>query len=148
MSMMKGQEGIELAFDDWLRGVPGKKRVLKDLYGSVVKDIENIKQPAPGQSLTLALDQRLQYLAYRELQSAVTNHKAKGGMLLLLGIRTGEVLALAVQPPFNPNNRADLKGNLYRNRVVTDVFEPGSTIKTLHHRCGADLWNVPAGNHD
>ena len=125
----EGQEGIELAFDDWLRGAPGKKRVLKDLYGSVVKDIENIKQPAPGQSLTLALDQRLQYLAYRELQSAVTNHKAKGGMLLLLGIRTGEVLALAVQPPFNPNNRADLKGNLYRNRVVTDVFEPGSTIK-------------------
>ena len=125
----EGQEGIELAFDDWLRGAPGKKRVLKDLYGSVVKDIENIKQPAPGQSLTLALDQRLQYLAYRDLQSAVTNHKAKGGMLLLLGIRTGEVLALAVQPPFNPNNRADLKGNLYRNRVVTDVFEPGSTIK-------------------
>ena len=124
-----GQEGIELAFDDWLRGAPGKKRVLKDLYGSVVKDIENIKQPVPGQSLALALDQRLQYLAYRELQSAVINHKARGGMLLLLGVRTGEVLALAVQPPFNPNNRADLKDNLYRNRVVTDVFEPGSTIK-------------------
>ena len=125
----EGQEGIELAFDDWLRGAPGKKRVLKDLYGSVVKDIENIKQPIPGQSLALALDQRLQYLAYRELQSAVINHKARGGMLLLLGVRTGEVLALAVQPPFNPNNRADLKDNLYRNRVVTDVFEPGSTIK-------------------
>ena len=125
----EGQEGIELAFDDWLRGAPGKKRVLKDLYGSVVKDIENIKQPVPGQSLALALDQRLQYLAYRELQSAVINHKAKGGMLLLLGVRTGEVLALAVQPPFNPNNRTDFKGNLYRNRVVTDVFEPGSTIK-------------------
>ena len=125
----EGQEGIELAFDDWLRGVPGKKRVLKDLYGSVVKDIENIKQPVPGESLTLALDQRLQYLAYRELNSAVINHKARGGMLLLLGVRTGEVLALAVQPPFNPNNRAHLKGNLYRNRVVTDVFEPGSTVK-------------------
>ena len=125
----EGQEGIELAFDDWLRGAPGKKRVLKDLYGAIVKDIENIKQPVHGQSLTLALDQRLQYLAYRELQTAVINHKAKGGMLLLLGARTGEVLSLAVQPPFNPNNRADLKDSLYRNRVLTDVFEPGSTIK-------------------
>ena len=124
-----GQEGIELAFDDWLRGAPGKKRVLKDLYGSIVKDIENIKQPVPGESLTLALDQRLQYLAYRELNSAVLQHKARGGMLLLLGVRTGEVLALAVQPPFNPNNRADIKGNRYRNRVVTDVYEPGSTMK-------------------
>ena len=124
-----GQEGIELAFDDWLRGEPGKKRVLKDLYGSIVKDIENIRQPVPGRSLALALDQRLQYLAYRELKTAVLNNKARGGMLLLLGVRTGEVLALAVQPPFNPNNRADFKGNQYRNRVVTDVFEPGSTIK-------------------
>ena len=124
-----GQEGIELAFDDWLRGDPGKKRVLKDLYGSIVKDIENIKQPVPGSSLTLALDQRLQYLAYRELKTAVLRNKARGGMLLLLGVRTGEVLALAVQPPFNPNNRADFKGIQYRNRVVTDVFEPGSTIK-------------------
>ncbi len=124
-----GQEGIELAFDDWLRGDPGKKRVLKDLYGSIVKDIENIRQPAPGRSLALALDQRLQYLAYRELKAAVLRNKARGGMLLLLGVRTGEVLALAVQPPFNPNNRADFKGNHYRNRVVTDVFEPGSTIK-------------------
>ena len=125
----EGQEGIELAYDDWLRGAPGKKRVLKDLYGSVVKDIENIRQPIPGKSISLSIDQRIQFLAYRELKSAVVNHKASGGMLLLLGVRSGEVLALAVQPPFNPNNRADLKGNQYRNRVVTDVFEPGSTIK-------------------
>ena len=125
----KGQEGIELAFDDWLRGDPGRKRVLKDLYGSIVKDIENIKQSVAGETLTLALDQRLQYLAYRELKTAVLDHKARGGMLLLLGIRTGEVLALAVQPPFNPNNRAGISGSHYRNRVVTDVFEPGSTMK-------------------
>ena len=124
-----GQEGIELAFDDWLRGAPGKKMVLKDLYGSIVKDIENIEQSMPGESLTLALDQRLQYLGYRELQSAVLKHKARGGMLLLLDVRTGEVLALAVQPSFNPNNRIGISGNQYRNRVVTDVFEPGSTIK-------------------
>ena len=125
----EGQEGIELAFDDWLRGDPGKKRVLKDLYGSIVKDIENISQSVPGETLTLALDQRLQYLAYRELKTAVLDHKARGGMLLLLGIRTGEVVALAVQPPFNPNNRAGISGSHYRNRVVTDVFEPGSTMK-------------------
>ena len=125
----EGQEGIELAFDDWLRGEPGRKRVLKDLYGSIVKDIENIRQSVPGETLTLALDQRLQYLAYRELKRAALDHKARGGMLLLLGIRTGEVLALAVQPPFNPNNRADISGGHYRNRVVTDVFEPGSTMK-------------------
>ena len=125
----EGQEGIELAFDDWLRGDPGRKRVLKDLYGSIVKDIENIRQSVPGEKLTLALDQRLQYLAYRELKTAVLDHKARGGMLLLLGIRTGEVLALAVQPPFNPNNRAGISGSHYRNRVVTDVFEPGSTMK-------------------
>ena len=125
----EGQEGIELAFDDWLRGDPGRKRVLKDLYGSIVKDIENIKQSVSGQALALALDQRLQYLAYRELKTAVLNHKARGGMLLLLGVSTGEVLALAVQPPFNPNNRADINNSHYRNRVVTDVFEPGSTMK-------------------
>jgi len=124
-----GQEGIELAFDDWLRGAPGKKMVLKDLYGSVVKDIENIEQSIPGEALTLALDQRLQYLSYRELKSAVLNHKASGGMVLLLDVHTGEVLALAVQPSFNPNNRIGISGNQYRNRVVTDVFEPGSTIK-------------------
>ena len=125
----EGQEGIELAFNDWLRGDPGKKRVLKDLHGSIVKDIENIRQSVPGQALTLALDQRLQYLAYRELKTAVLDHKARGGMLLLLGVRTGEALALAVQPPFNPNNRADIGGGHYRNRVMTDVFEPGSTLK-------------------
>ena len=125
----EGQEGIELAFDDWLRGDPGRKRVLKDLYGSIVKDIENIKQSVPGQTLALALDQRLQYLAYRELKTAVLNNRARGGMLLLLSVRTGEVLALAVQPPFNPNNRADINNSHYRNRVVTDVFEPGSTMK-------------------
>ena len=124
-----GQEGLELVFDDWLRGKPGRKRVLKDLYGSIVKDIENIKQSVPGESLTLALDQRLQYLGYRELRAATLRHKARGAMLLLLDVGTGEVLALAVQPSFNPNNRIGISGNQYRNRVVTDVFEPGSTIK-------------------
>ena len=141
-----GQEGIELAFDDWLRGDPGKKRVLKDLYGSIVKDIENIKQPVPGSSLTLALDQRLQYLAYRELKAAVLHNKARGGMLLLLGVRTGEVLALAVQPPFNPNNRADFKGNQYRNRGGDGCIRTRFHHKTVHHRGGADVGTVPAGN--
>ncbi len=125
----QGQEGIELAYDDWLRGAPGEKRVLRDVYGAVVQDIENIKQPRPGKPITLAMDQRLQYLGYRELKAAVVKHGAAGGMLLLLDARTAEVLALAVQPSFNPNNRTRLKSHQYRNRVVTDVFEPGSTIK-------------------
>ena len=125
----KGQEGVELAYDEWLQGVPGAKRVLKDRLGHVVKDIESITPADPGKPLSLSIDQRLQYLAYRELKSAVIHHKAKSGVVLLLDANTAEVLALAVQPSFNPNNRADLKSDHYRNRALTDVFEPGSTIK-------------------
>ena len=125
----RGQEGLELAYDSRLRGNPGKKRVLKDQHGHVVQDIENIKQPVPGQSLALSIDNRLQFMAYKELKSAVAAHEARGGTLVMLDVRTGEALALAAQPAFNPNNRADLQSDRYRNRAVTDVFEPGSTIK-------------------
>ena len=125
----QGQEGLELAYDRWLGGKNGSQRVLKDRLGRVVENIESIEQPKPGRPLTLSIDQRIQYLAYRELKAAVTRHGARAGMLLLLNAPSGEVLALAVQPSFNPNNRGDLRGERYRNRVVTDVFEPGSTIK-------------------
>lgn len=125
----EGQEGLELAFDHWLKGENGSKRVLKDRLGHIIKNIESIEQAEPGKTLTLSIDQRLQYLAYRELKAAVTKHKAKAGMLLMLDSKTGEVLALAGQPSFNPNNRSNLRSDHYRNRVVTDVFEPGSTIK-------------------
>ena len=124
-----GQEGIELAYDNWLRGVPGEKRVLKDRLGRVVQDIESIQPASPGNTLNLSIDLRVQYLAYRELKSAVLFHRARGGSLVILDAKTGEVIALAVQPSYNPNNRSGLKSDNYRNRVVTDVFEPGSTIK-------------------
>ena len=124
-----GQEGLELAYDDWLSGKAGAKRVIKDRLGRVVEDVEQIKAPKPGRDLTISIDRRLQYLAYRELKAAVIQHHARSGSLVLLNPRTGEVLAMVNQPAFNPNRRDDLKGTDYRNRAVTDVFEPGSTIK-------------------
>ncbi|MFV2061375.1 MAG: peptidoglycan D,D-transpeptidase FtsI family protein [Gammaproteobacteria bacterium] len=125
----QGQEGIELAYDDYLKGTPGKKRVMKDRLGHVIKDIEQIKAPAPGKDLNLSIDGRLQYLAYRELKRAVFKHKAKSGSAVILDINTGEVLAMVNQPSFNPNKNYKTKSGRYRNRSVTDVFEPGSTVK-------------------
>jgi len=124
-----GQEGIELAYDDWLKGTPGKKRVIKDRMGNIVEDVESIKAPSPGHDLVLSIDRRIQYLAYRELKAAVKKHKARSGSVVILNVQTGEVLAMVNQPSFNPNNRRNLKGGRYRNRAVTDVFEPGSAIK-------------------
>ena len=124
-----GQEGVELEYQDWLQGKNGSKRVLKDLYGQTIEDIESIKVAEPGKDLYLSIDRRLQYLAYRELKAAVQKHNARSGSAVLLDVNTGEVLAIVNQPSFNPNNRRGLTGNRYRNRAVTDVFEPGSTIK-------------------
>ena len=124
-----GQEGLELAYDNYLKGKYGSKRVLKDRLGRTIENVESIEIPQPGKDLTISIDRRLQYLAYRELKAAVNAHHAHGGTLVMLDAKTGEVLAMVGQPSFNPNNRSDLKSNLYRNRAVTDVFEPGSTIK-------------------
>ena len=124
-----GQEGMELAFDDWLRGEPGAKRVLKDRIGRPVQDIESIRPPAPGRQIELSIDRRLQYLAYRELKLAVAANGARSGSLVMLDPATGEVLAIAAQPSFNPNNRSGFRSEFYRNRPVTDLFEPGSTLK-------------------
>ena len=125
----KGQEGLELAFDDWLQGSLGSKRVLKDLLGRVVADVESIQQVSPGKSLSLSIDRRIQYLAYRELKAAVTLHSARAGMLVMLDVNTGEVMAMVNQPSYNPNNRSGLTSDRFRNRTITDVFEPGSTLK-------------------
>jgi len=125
----QGQEGVELAYDKWLRAVPGRKRVLKDRFGNIVESVESIRLPEPGKDLTLSIDRRLQYLVYRELKQAVAQHRARGGSAVLLDAHTGEVLAMVNEPGFNPNNRANLSSNLFRNRAVTDVLEPGSTIK-------------------
>lgn len=124
-----GQEGVELAFDAWLRGVPGSKRVLRDSLGRIVQDIESITPASPGRQLALSIDRRIQYLAHRELQRAVIEHGARGGAVVMLDILTGEIMAMVSQPAFNPNNRGDLRSDRYRNRAVTDVFEPGSTLK-------------------
>ena len=125
----RGQEGIELAYDQWLAGHEGAKRVVKDLRGNIIRDIEQVKPAQMGKPLALSIDLRLQHLAYRELKSAVADSRAKSGTIVMLDIRTGEVLAMANQPSYNPNNRGDLQASAIRNRAVTDVFEPGSTVK-------------------
>jgi cell division protein FtsI (penicillin-binding protein 3) len=124
-----GQEGLELAFQEELAGKPGSRRVIKDRLGRAVEDVESIRAPRPGRDLVLSIDLKLQYLAYRELKRAVEAHRAKAGGIVVLDAVTGEVLALANVPAFNPNNRGTLGGPRARNRAVTDVFEPGSTLK-------------------
>ena len=125
----KGQEGLELSYDHWLAGSPGKKKVLKNLHGEIVRDIAPIAEARSGRDLTLGVDLRLQYLAYRELKSAVIHYEAESGSAVILDVETGRVLAMVNQPSFNPNNRKRLDMNAVRNRAVTDVFEPGSTVK-------------------
>ncbi|MDZ7853378.1 MAG: penicillin-binding transpeptidase domain-containing protein [Halomonas sp.] len=126
-----GQEGLELAYQSHLAGVPGKRRVLKDRRGRLVRDLALLKKAQPGGDLTLALDQRLQYMAYRELKTAVAEHDADGGIVVMLDAHSGEVLAMANQPSYNPNNRAGLDPQGLRNRAIVDVFEPGSVVKPL-----------------
>ncbi len=125
----KGQEGIELAYDDWLDGTQGRKRVLQDRRGHIIADVKYIEDAKQGKDLTLSLDRRIQYLAYRSLKAAVRRHGAKGGVIVILDVNTGEVLAMVNQPAFNPNARGHNKTASQRNRAVTDVFEPGSTLK-------------------
>ena len=125
----QGQEGLERSFDGWLKGRPGKKRVLVDLQRRTVKDIASVATPVPGQDLYLSIDRRLQYLAYRELLAAQHRNKAMGGALVMLDPDSGEVLAMVSLPSYNPNDRRSRAGRYSRNAAATDVFEPGSTIK-------------------
>jgi cell division protein FtsI (penicillin-binding protein 3) len=124
-----GQEGIELARQDELAGKPGSRRVIRDRKGHVVEDVENIRAPRPGQNISLAIDSKIQYLAYRELKQAVEANKAKAGGIVVLDAQTGEILGLVNLPAYNPNNRAGRGDKQFRNRALTDVFEPGSTLK-------------------
>jgi cell division protein FtsI (penicillin-binding protein 3) len=124
-----GQEGIEHGYEHILRGQPGKKRVIKDGKGQIIKDVENIEEAIPGRDLVLTIDERLQYLAYRELQNAMIQNKAHSASLVVLDAKNGDVLATVSQPAFNPNNRRELSSNRYRNRAMVDSFEPGSTVK-------------------
>ena len=125
----KGQEGLELGFDQLLNGEDGAKRVIQDSYGHYVENIESIRAPRPGRDLVTSIDLRIQYLAYRELKSAMQEYRAHAGSVIVVDVDTGEVLALVNQPAYNPNDREQLKAGLYRNRAATDIFEPGSSIK-------------------
>jgi cell division protein FtsI (penicillin-binding protein 3) len=124
-----GQEGVELAMNDVLAGKPGSRRVIKDRRGQIVEDVESIRKPRDGKDVTLALDDKIQYLAYSQLQQAMTAHHAKAGGIVVLDTRTGEILALVNAPTYNPNDRSELTGPKLRNRAFTDTFEPGSTMK-------------------
>ncbi len=124
-----GQEGIELEFNNKLKGIQGSKQVLKDRLGYIVSEIKELAEPKSGDNVTLSIDNRIQYLAYRTLKDAVEKNNAAGGAAIVLDIKTGEVLAMVNQPSYNPNNRTGTPIANFRNRAVTDTFEPGSTIK-------------------
>ncbi|WP_177336934.1 peptidoglycan D,D-transpeptidase FtsI family protein [Pseudomonas sp. Leaf48] len=126
-----GREGIELAYDEWLAGVPGKRQVIKDRRGRLIKDVQVTKNAKAGKPLALSIDLRLQYLANRELRNAIIENGAKAGSLVIMDVKTGEILAMVNQPTFNPNNRRNLQPAMMRNRAMIDVFEPGSTMKAI-----------------
>jgi cell division protein FtsI (penicillin-binding protein 3) len=127
----RGQEGLELAFDEWLTGKPGAKRVIRDRRGRIVENVDLVRAAEPGRDLALSLDRRIQYLAYRELKAALAENQAGSGSVVVLDVATGEILAMVNQPSYNPNAREAAEPGTHRNRAVTDVFEPGSVMKTL-----------------
>lgn len=126
-----GQEGLELAFDDWLAGKPGAKRVIRDAKGHIVEDVEQVRAPQPGKNITLSIDRRIQFLAYSVLKDAVEKSQADSGSMVVMDVQTGEVLAMVNLPTYNPNAVSGTNPAWRRNRSMTDVFEPGSTIKPI-----------------
>jgi cell division protein FtsI (penicillin-binding protein 3) len=127
----EGQEGLELAFNHWLAGESGAKRVLKDRLGRSIENVESIRPARHGKDLKTSIDLRLQYLAYRSLKAAIKSYEARSGSIVVLDVKTGEVLAMVNQPTYNPNDRSQFAAARYRNRAITDIFEPGSSIKPL-----------------
>lgn len=125
----QGQEGLELGYDQLLNGEDGAKRVIQDMYGHYVENVESIRAARPGRDLVSSIDLRIQYLAYRELKAAMQEYRAHSGSVIVIDVQTGEVLAMVDQPSYNPNDREQLKPALYRNRAATDIFEPGSSVK-------------------
>ncbi|MBS0194249.1 MAG: penicillin-binding protein 2 [Proteobacteria bacterium] len=126
-----GQEGVELAFDDWLSGTPGSKKVIRDLKGHFVENVDLVKPAVPGRDLALSIDRRLQYLSYKELAEAIRKNNADAGDAVIMDVRTGEILAMVNLPSYNPNARTDNRPSAHRNRSVTDVTEPGSVMKAF-----------------
>ena len=137
-----GQEGIELALQGQLGGKAGSQRVIKDRRGHIVEDVASVRAPKEGSDIALSLDNKLQFLAFREIKQAVEQHNAKAGSIVVLDAKTGEVLALANWPSYNPNNREKPSSNLLRNLVVTDLFEPGSTMKPFTVAAALELGKV------
>ena len=127
----RGQEGLELAYNDWLSGVSGKERVIKDRRGRVIDNVQLLREQKPGNDLVLSLNRRIQYLAYRELLDGVKKNLAASGSVVVLDVKTGEILAMVNQPSYNPNNMTGQKKDYFRNRAVTDIFEPGSLMKSF-----------------
>ncbi|PZO08849.1 MAG: cell division protein [Lysobacteraceae bacterium] len=127
----RGQEGLELAFDEWLTGKPGAQQIIRDRRGRTVENVDLIRAAEPGHDLTLSIDRRIQYLAYRELKTALVERGASSGSIVVLDVPTGEILAMVNQPSYNPNSRDGSGPETQRNRAVTDVVEPGSVMKTL-----------------
>ena len=125
----EGQEGLELGYESVLKGQAGRTRVLQDKNGQVVEYVEQLSRVQHGEEVKLSLDARIQYLAYRHLQSALSQHRASSASLVALDAKTGEILAMVSAPDFNPNDRSELKSSLFRNRSIADSFEPGSTVK-------------------
>jgi cell division protein FtsI (penicillin-binding protein 3) len=125
----RGQEGLELSYNEWLAGLPGKKKVLINLHEEIVRDLMPVEDATPGRNLDLSIDLRLQFLAYRELKSAISHYKATSGSIVILDVSTGQVVSMVNQPSYNPNNRVNLDLSAVRNRAATDEFEPGSTVK-------------------
>ncbi len=124
-----GLEGIELAYNETLRGRPGKDQVIRDASGHIIEHVSNIKRAADGEDLVLSIDSRIQYLAYRALKKAVVEHRASSASAVVVDIKSGEILAMVNEPSYNPNDRRQLRSSRFRNRAVTDNFEPGSTVK-------------------
>jgi cell division protein FtsI (penicillin-binding protein 3) len=148
----RGREGVELAFNEWLTGVPGKRQVIKDRRGDLIRDVQVKENAKPGKQLALSIDLRLQYLAHRELRKALLEFEAKAGSLVMIDVRTGEILAMVNHPTYNPNNRRELNPQAMRNRAMIDVFEPGSTVKpfSIAAALGTGRWTpestVDTGN--
>jgi cell division protein FtsI (penicillin-binding protein 3) len=140
----QGQEGIELAYQEWLGGTAGSRRVIKDRLGRIVEDVESVSAPQQGKTLQLSIDARIQYLAFRELKDAVSLHEAKAGSVVVLDAASGEVLALANWPSYNPNNRDTFTPARARNRAVVDLFEPGSTLKPFTAAAAIEAGQVSA----
>ena len=127
-----GQEGLELTYDNWLMGVPGRRQVMQDQRGNIIEELNTIQTAQPGKKLELSIDFRIQNIAYRELKEEFVARRARAASIVVLDVKTGEVLAMANQPSYNPNAKSGIKDfSVIRNRAITDVFEPGSTVKAF-----------------